>query len=42
MRDGRLALLVEMEPDPGARPIVVDPVGDASSVADPDDLEAQG
>jgi hypothetical protein len=42
MPDGRLALLVEMEPDPGAGPIVVDPVGDASSFADPDGLEAQG
>jgi hypothetical protein len=42
MADGRLALLVEMEPDSSAGPIVVNPVGDASSFADPDGLDAQG
>jgi hypothetical protein len=41
MDDGRLALLVEMEPDPGLGPVVIDPVGGASSGADPDGLEAQ-
>jgi hypothetical protein len=42
MDDGRLALLVETEPDDGFGPIVVDPLGDASSFADPDDREAPG
>ena len=33
--DGRLALLVEMEPDPGLGPLVLGPFGDASTIASP-------
>jgi hypothetical protein len=42
MEDGRLAILVEMEPDPGLGPLVVDPVGEASALADPDGPAEQG
>jgi hypothetical protein len=41
MADGGLALLVEMEPDPGLGPPVVDPLGDVSASADPGDIEQQ-
>jgi hypothetical protein len=34
--DGRLALLVEMEPDPALGPLVIDPVGADQSSADRD------
>ena len=34
--DGRLALLVEIEPDPGVGPLVVGPLGDASAIASQD------
>ena len=33
MDDGRLALLVETEPDPGLGPRVIGPLGDASAIA---------
>ena len=36
MNDGRLALLVDLEPDPGLGPFVVGPLGDASAVAGKD------
>jgi hypothetical protein len=42
MDDGRLALLVEMGPEHGLGPIVVDPAGEGLGVADPEDLEAPG
>jgi hypothetical protein len=32
MDDGRLAFLVEMEPDPGRGPLVLGPLGDASAI----------
>lgn len=34
MDDGRLALLIELEPDPGFGPLVVDPVSDATASGD--------
>ena len=37
--DGRLALLVEIEPDPGVGPLVVGPFGDASAIASQDSPE---
>ena len=37
--DGRLALLVEIEPDPGLGPLVVGPFGDASAIASQDSPE---
>lgn len=42
MADGRLALLVEMEPDPGLGPVVIDPAGDPAALADPDSPEETG
>jgi hypothetical protein len=39
MVDGRIVLLVEMEPGLGLGPSVIDPVGEASALADPDGLE---
>jgi hypothetical protein len=33
MADGRLAVMVEIEPDPGLGPVVVDPVGEAAALA---------
>jgi hypothetical protein len=37
MADGRLALLVEMDPDPGPGPVVIDPVGDDPALAGRDE-----
>ena len=32
MDDGRPALLVDIDPDPGLGPLVVDPLGEASAI----------
>ena len=37
--DGRVALLVEIEPDPSLGPLVVGPLGDPSATASQDTLE---
>jgi hypothetical protein len=39
MDDGRLTLLVEMEPAPGLGPAVVDSAANVTPRADPDGLE---
>jgi hypothetical protein len=39
MDDGRLALLVETEPDLGLGPLVVGPLGEASAIARQDGPE---
>jgi hypothetical protein len=42
MDDGRVALLVEMEPAPGQGPWVVESAADPTTVADPDGREEHG
>ena len=42
MHDGRLALLVEIQPDVGLGPLVMDPFGEPTAPADDDLFEDRG